>query len=184
MQTKIIKGYENYSISDTGEVRNEKTGKTLRTYVKTKRSTNGYEMVYLYNRKGRRCFFVHRLVASAFIPNPKKLPQVNHKDENSLNNNVWNLEWCDAKYNLGYGTVRKRKSIFMKEHNPFKGKKHTPESIAKMRKAKLGVPSKKRRKVKINGIEYESVAQAIKETGLCTRALYRIINEQKKGKNK
>lgn len=44
--------------------------------------------------------YVHRLVAETFIPNPKKLPQVNHLDGNTLNNHVSNLEWCDAYDNL------------------------------------------------------------------------------------
>lgn len=47
---------------------------------------------------------VHRLVASAFLPNPDNLPEVNHKDENKLNNCVDNLEWCSTAYNLCYGT--------------------------------------------------------------------------------
>lgn len=45
----------------------------------------------------------------AFIPNPNNLPQVNHKDENKLNDCVDNLEWCDAKYNMNYGTAPRRR---------------------------------------------------------------------------
>ena len=46
---------------------------------------------------------IHRLVAKSFIQNPLNLSYVNHKDENKLNNNVENLEWCTAKYNNSYG---------------------------------------------------------------------------------
>lgn len=51
---------------------------------------------------------VHRLVAKAFIPNPYDFAEVNHKDENKLNNCVENLEWCNRKYNKNYGTGAKR----------------------------------------------------------------------------
>lgn len=51
---------------------------------------------------------VHRLVAEAFIPNPNKLSQINHIDENTFNNCISNLEWCSAKYNINYGTRTKR----------------------------------------------------------------------------
>ena len=45
---------------------------------------------------------VHRLVAETFIPNPNGWPQINHKDCNRANDNVDNLEWCDASYNQRY----------------------------------------------------------------------------------
>lgn len=45
---------------------------------------------------------VHRLVAQTFIPNPDNLPEVNHKDCNSLNNKASNLEFCTHEYNMAY----------------------------------------------------------------------------------
>lgn len=47
---------------------------------------------------------IHRLVALAFIPNPNSLPRINHKDECTSNNSVENLEWCDNRYNVNYGS--------------------------------------------------------------------------------
>ncbi len=61
--------------------------------------------------------YVHRLVARTFIPNPDNLPEVNHKDENRLNNNVENLEWCSRIYNAQYGTNGERISKSLRERN-------------------------------------------------------------------
>lgn len=71
---------------------------------------NGYYHVQLHNNCKIKTWKIHRLVAIAFIPNPNNYPIINHKDENKLNNCVDNLEWCDYKYNLNYGTSRKRLS--------------------------------------------------------------------------
>ena len=59
---------------------------------------------------------VSRLIASTFIPNPKNLPEVNHKDENPQNNQVTNLEWCDGPYNKNYGTRNERIGEKLKNH--------------------------------------------------------------------
>jgi hypothetical protein len=75
------------------------------------KSVDGYEIVHIVVNKKMQPYKVHRLVANAFIPNPHELPQVNHKDENTLNNTVTNLEWCTAKYNANYGTRNDRLRI-------------------------------------------------------------------------
>ena len=68
---------------------------SFRKFLKPCIENSGYEQVSLHGKQKQ----VHRLVAKAFIPNPKKLPQVNHIDGNKRNNNVSNLEWTDAKGN-------------------------------------------------------------------------------------
>lgn len=73
-------------------------------------NAHGYYRVALTKNGTTKCYFVHRLVAEAFIPNPDNLPQVNHKDECKTNNSVENLEWCTAIYNTRYGTGIKRQS--------------------------------------------------------------------------
>lgn len=106
---KDIKGYENlYQVSNLGNVVSLK-GKTPILMKPNRR--RGYLSVGLriYNQPQKR-FSIHRLVAKAFIPNPNNLPQVNHKDENKLNNRVDNLEWCTAKYNINYGTTIDRRA--------------------------------------------------------------------------
>ena len=57
--------------------------------------------------KGKH-YYIHRMVAEAFIPNPENLPIAHHKDENPRNNKVENLEWRTNEYNINYGTARER----------------------------------------------------------------------------
>ena len=98
-----IKGFENiYEVSDQGRVRSLKFGKER--ILKPGKIQNGYLKVNLWKNGEMKQCKVHRLVAQTFIPNPDNLPQVNHKDENKTNNSVQNLEWCDQKYNINYGT--------------------------------------------------------------------------------
>ena len=64
----------------------------------------GYLRTCLCKNSVSKFYLIHRLVAQTFIPNPNNLLEVNHKDGNKANNNVENLEWCNAKYNCNYGT--------------------------------------------------------------------------------
>lgn len=118
---KDVKGYEGkYQISNFGNVKslnyNNMKKEKLLSFWKSK-----YLYVNLYKNNKGKSFQVHRLVAEAFIPNPDNLPEVNHKDEDKLNNNVSNLEWCTTKYNCNYGTRNSRlynKTSFRKGHKP------------------------------------------------------------------
>lgn len=73
-------------------------------------TNRGYYKIMLCKNSITKQFSVHRLVAEAFLENPNNLPQVNHKDENKLNNCVENLEYCDLIYNINYGTGIERRA--------------------------------------------------------------------------
>ena len=101
-----VKDYEGlYEVSSLGRVKSLQPwrGSTERV-LKPATDTYGYLKVNLYKDGKMKTHFVHRLVAQTFIPNLLKLPEINHLDENPLNNRVENLEWCDRKYNINYGT--------------------------------------------------------------------------------
>ena len=92
---KDIPGYNGrYKVSSLGRVANDK-GKHLKVDINQK----GYARVQLTKGGKKSNIKVHRLVAEAFIPNPYGLPQVNHIDEDKLNNSVGNLCWVDNRTN-------------------------------------------------------------------------------------
>lgn len=126
---KDIPGYEGYyQVSNKGSVRSiERTilqvfrGKMSSRVMKEKTLnikvlSNGYLAATLSMNGKRKTYRVNRLVAITFIDNPNGYRVVNHKDENKLNNNVDNLEWCTHKYNntFGQGCIQRKKT--MREH--------------------------------------------------------------------
>ena len=99
-----VVGYENYEVSNLGRVKSLNYNKTGREEILKHKIVKGYLRLNLCKDSKTHSFFIHRLVAQAFIPNPDNLPQVNHIDECKTNNRVENLEWCSAKYNTNYGS--------------------------------------------------------------------------------
>lgn len=126
---KPVKGYEGlYEVSNHGRIRGleriivQKNGRTRRVEGKILTNTlsgNGYYSVCLSKDGKSYCFGVHVLVAHAFVPGYDKdnANEVNHKDENRLNNVPSNLEWCSRKYNLNYGSYKERMSQTLRNSN-------------------------------------------------------------------
>lgn len=94
---KVSDLYPNYEVSDQGEVRNAKTKKLL----SLKKKIRGYVYVHLHQDGKSKVVTVHRLIASAFIPNPNNLETVNHINYIKDDNRVENLEWMSYSENSG-----------------------------------------------------------------------------------
>ena len=113
---KDIKDYEGlYQISNYGRV------KSLPRMMKSRKCEEiiktpsvlpkGYLKVSLCKNGKIKYFFIHRLVAEAFIPNENNYPCVNHKDCNTSNNNVHNLEWVTYEENNSYKNHHLKRNI-------------------------------------------------------------------------
>lgn len=110
---KDIQNYEGiYQISNLGRVKSLQRFKNnqYNTYLikekilKLRKTKFGYYEIKLNKNNLSKVYKVHRLVAQAFLDDYNENLQVNHKDENKLNNCVENLEMCNSKYNCNYGT--------------------------------------------------------------------------------
>lgn len=109
MRVKPIRGYPGYCIADDGTVFSRRNGKPM----KPDKINGGYLRVGLYNpsTKSTKRILVHRLVAEAFVPNPKGNLYVNHIDEDKENNRAENLEWVTFSENINHGTRNARAAL-------------------------------------------------------------------------
>lgn len=104
-KTIEIEGEETaYEVNNNGKVRRINNHREL----KPNKRYDGYAIYRLRHNHKTIAEYAHRLVATAFLPNPNGYEIINHIDENKLNNNVKNLEWCDKKYNYYYNGAYKR----------------------------------------------------------------------------
>ncbi len=126
---KPVKGFENYEVSNLGQVKSlnynrTKEAKILKPWV----DKYGYLRVNLSKNGKGYAKKVHRLVASAFIPNIGDNPQVNHIDGDKTNNKVDNLEWVTCKENIQHawntGLSRMTKKHKKKLSESHKGNKN------------------------------------------------------------
>jgi len=133
---RIIPGFDRYEVSDDGRVRYAETQRVRTLHI----SGRGYLYISMIAgppaervigvRSRPLTRKVHRLVALAFIPNPKNKPEVNHRDLNKLNNRVENLEWVTHAENCAH---MERAGLCAAATNPNKGTKLSVDDVAVIR---------------------------------------------------
>ncbi len=94
---KEVENHQGYFITENGELFSSKSNRFLKGVIDRK----GYRRFQFSDLK---CERAHRLVAKAYISNPNNLPQVNHINEDKLDNRIENLEWCDNDYNANHSS--------------------------------------------------------------------------------
>lgn len=100
---KNVKGWEGlYVVNEQGVIKSTaRNGNGFKEHVMSQSTDSyGYKVVKMRNKDKVCTLKVHRIVATAFLPNPNNKPQVNHKDGNKTNNSVTNLEWVTASENI------------------------------------------------------------------------------------
>jgi hypothetical protein len=103
---RVIENYENYSVSNKGNVRNDKTGLPLKGYY----DRDKYLLVTLCKENKKTKYKIHRLVGFAFLENPDNLEQIDHINRIPNDNRVENLRWCSQENNNRNTKNRKEKT--------------------------------------------------------------------------
>ena len=169
---KDIEGYEGiYQVSNLGRVRSldrlvpaacalskgNKVVNYLRKGVIKKQhiaGKSGYQYVGLSIGDKPKYYSVHRLVAKAFIPNPDNLPEVNHIDEDHLNNQADNLEWVTHIQNEHHGTKIER-AARTRDRRPVEALNEKGEVVA----------------------SYDRIADAAKALGISISTIWQVCNK-------
>jgi hypothetical protein len=102
---KVIKDYEQYSVSTNGSIKNNTTGRILKHYIR-----NGYKSITLSKDSKKKTYNIHTIIASHFLKKPDGVFVVNHKNENKLDNTIENLEYVTYAENTQYSASSKRTS--------------------------------------------------------------------------
>lgn len=158
---KCIIGFENYQVSDHGEVVN-KNGNRMATTI----SNSGYERVNLASGKKYqyKTFFVHRLVAIHFIDRLPGKDFVNHKDLNKLNNVASNLEWVSSKGNMDHAL----------QNNP--DLKHKMKAAGTKNLIRYNKSTGKKVYCTKTGKVYTSIAEAARDNKIGVGSLEKMLN--------
>lgn len=122
---KDLEGYEGYyQASSWGNIRSvdrvvistDGKRRSLKGKILKPQINKGYYLINLNKNGKKKKALVSRLVAKTFVDNPMQKEEVNHIDEDKLNNSVDNLEWVTSKENANWGTRNKRISQYVKEN--------------------------------------------------------------------
>lgn len=162
---KKIPGFENYSVSDLGRVRNDTTGKML----SISSDKDGYQVCYCFNNGKRKTFRIHQLVAKAFIPNPNNYGTVDHITPDKKDNRVENLMWLSAEENS-------RK--FQLEQITEEQKKVRSDNCKKMQEKAIESTSKPVMCIE-TGIVYSSICECSRKTGIYQSEISRVLQNKR-----
>ena len=185
---KAVKDYEGlYEVSNLGRIRSVPRtvrvgkGKGYERLIESKILSpsingSGYKIIILKKPNHKViCRTIHRLVAEAFIPNPNNLSDVNHKDEDKMNNNVENLEWMAHKDNMNWGEVGKKISAALSSK--------AGAGLLCARFARGWMPNlfrvKKRYEIIHNGVSYSSREEAAEKLNKSRARISQLVDEGK-----
>ena len=127
---KEIKGFPGYYVSRDGKVYGKNGA------IKPQNNKRGYTHVLLCRDGKRYTKTIHRLIANAFVDNPKNKPQVNHKNGDKKDNRAGNLEWVTPKENSVHAMKagKMKTKLTHEQVNEIRliAKNHTRRELAKM----------------------------------------------------
>lgn len=104
---KVIKEFQNYSISNLGNIINSKG---IKLNIGKRKSNSGYIQVRLYKDNKYYYKYLHRLLANAFLPNPHNYRTINHINGNKTDNSISNLEWASDAQQQRHAFLKSLKS--------------------------------------------------------------------------
>lgn len=180
---KIIPEFEQYMVSDSGKILNNNFHRqNIQKQIKINMKSNGYLRVTLSKEGKTKCFYVHRLVAEAFIPNPENKKCVNHKNGKRADNRVKNLEWVtyseNTKHMYDILNYKISKQTIEKRTSSRKNYKMSDETKRKIGEKNKNNSCKKVVCIELNK-EFSSAALASEWLGLTKKVVCRACRNNK-----